>query len=157
MTRTEAATKHDLGLLDAKLTSIIEVVQARVNRLDEKLSGRVDDLQNGMGKLSGELELLDGKVDTLDDKMDRILDRLGPPVRWMLGFGHAGGRCQTEVDFPQFDFWHDDPKSAEQEAYRVLGILKDERNDERSWYASMYPDPFEVGSGRHLGGGRIIR
>lgn len=71
-------------------------------------------------------------------------------VRWILTFGHPRGGSHSEIDFPDFDFWHADKESSMAEGKRVLKELA-LRDDKRAWYAAGYPDPFLVGSGQHPG------
>lgn len=76
-------------------------------------------------------------------------------VRWMVTFGHSEGGSRTERDFPGYDFWHTNKEASIVEGKRVLKELT-LRGDNRDWYAAGYPDPFEVGSGKHSGDSWII-
>lgn len=76
-------------------------------------------------------------------------------IRWMVTFGHSQGGSRTEHDFPRCDFWHPCKEASIVEGKRVLNELA-LRGDKRDWYAAGYPDPFEVGSGKHSGDSWIV-
>lgn len=73
----------------------------------------------------------------------------------MVCFWHSNGDIRFERNFPMFEFWHANEEASLEEGRRVLGELRS-NGDDRDWKAAGFPDPFEVGAGRHPGSSWIL-
>ena len=69
-------------------------------------------------------------------------------TRWLLVFYCDNRGSNQEPDFPEYEFWHSNKEKCIAAGQRGLQELA-ERGDRREWVVCGFPDPVEVGAGRH--------
>jgi outer membrane murein-binding lipoprotein Lpp len=73
----ELATKADIEILNGKIDSLDQKMNGKIDSLDQKMNGKIDSLEQKMnGKIDSLEQKMNGKIDSLDQKMNGKIDSL---------------------------------------------------------------------------------